>query len=560
VDWPLHNRAGDSDCKAKEGIRSAERAVDGLSSGTNGSSRRLLTQAAEVVVKHRQIEVNQAVESFSSRATRIAIVKVCLALGSWLDDCVCDRMFDSAEKDVREDEVWLHSLCKDASRFVSQRVPVSTFKTTKYKVLDADTEHCCTIRRRHPFKQDDMKARVVAKEVVLEVICSWIGLKVERWRLWILAAIVRHLGTEAVSLDGAWTIFRTCSERQVWSGYVPKHPVEPVGLKEFEKALERMKKSDEWARSVPLVKSIHTLLTGDGDASWPEQFQPKTDPKVVFLHYIRQSLAVLENTVPRHGASVIQKPIMDDPDSRLPFRECIPSLRRMRELGGPYHGDTPRTTEGLFSSIIWRAVTLRTSFADLEQMVFNDLPEWTAYIKDIKAISGKSYMCKANAYGTATQRHPDKVDGYWESVCALNWESRLQHGPSMTFMDLFNLLHPINRSEPRPFNQLGPLGAMHLTSDLAHCGIVSTASNSDIGKCMEMIGAGSANGASIILGRREGKKLCADLCSKGARVAYDILNQSLTEDEKTLIRLDDGSMIEHALCKFSRVWQETTAN
>jgi hypothetical protein len=560
MDLALDGKARKSDCKTQEGIRSAERAVDGLFSARNGSSLSLLTQAAKVVVEKSKIEVNQATESLSSRATRIVIVKVCLALGSWLDDCVgkgCDRMLDSAGKGVGKDEAWLHSLCKDATSVVSQRVAEYTFKTTKYKVLDAHTERCCTIIRRHPFEQKKERARHMAKEIVLEVLCSWIGLKVERWRLWVLAAIVRHLGTEAASLDGAWTIFRTCSDRQLWRGYTPKHPVEPVGLKDFEKALERMKKSDEWARSVPFVKCIHTLLTGEGGASWPEQFQLTKDPKVVFLSYIRQSLAVLENTVPFETASPVQQAMITDPDYRLPFRECIPSLQRMRELGGPYHGDMPRTTRGLFSSIIWRAVTLRSSFADLEQMVFNDLAEWKAYIE---GISDKKYMYKANAYGTATQRHPDKVDGYWKPVCALHWESRLQHGPSLTFMDLFNLLHPINRSEPRPFNQLGPLGAMHVTSDLAHCGIVPVASNSDIGRCMEMIGAGSASGASIILERQEGKNLPADLCSEGARVAYDILNQSLTEDEKRLIRLDDGSMIEHALCKFSRVWKEWTPN
>lgn len=553
---PLGAAAENSNCTAQEGIRSAERAADGLCSGRNVSSLSLLTQAQKAVAEKHKLEVNQATESLSSRATRIAIVKVYLALGSWLDECVgkgFDRLFDSAGNGVEKDDVWLYSLCKDVTRVVNDRVAERTFKTTKYKVLDPHTERCCTITRRYPFRQDKDMVRHTVKEIVLQILCNWVGLKVDRWRLWVLAAIVRHLGVETASLDGAWMIFKTCTDRQLWRGYVPKNPVEPVGLIKFEKALEKLKMSDEWARSVPFVKSVHMILNKDGRLPWPDTYKPTVDPKLLFLEYIRQALFMLEGHVGSFNISLIQKPIMDDPDFKSPFRECIPSLRRMRERGGPYHGDTPRTTAGLFSSIIWRAVTLRTPFADLEQMVFNDLAEWNTYIKEI---SDLRYIYNPNAFGSASGRNPQYIAGYWKSACALKWESRLQDGPPMSYMDLFDLLHPIKRSEPRPFHQLGPIAAMHVASDLAHCGIVPLATNSEIGRIMAIIGSGSAAGASIILGRPEGKNLGAELCSKGARVAYDILNQALTENEKRLIGLNDGSMIEHALCKFSRVWND----
>ena len=515
-----------------------------------------LGQAAATALAKDKMDILQANETISAKVIRIAILKICLALGACLDNYLspaCDRLFDSAVHNVAKDELWLFHLCRSVRQFVDNRIPEKNFKTSDFNVSGSFLQPSCVVKRQHPFDQSDKRKRHVAKEVVLEVLCNWAALRVERWRLWVLSAIVCHLGPGALSLDGTWTIFRTSTDRQLWRGYAPKHQVEPWGLEAFETALETMRRGEEWALCLPLVNHIHALLLGDENASLPEEIPNKQNIEELFVYYIRQSLAVLENTVQEANATDVQRDMIRDPDRRLPFRECIPSLMRMRGPGGPYHEDMPKTTAGLFSCIVWRAVTLRTDFADVERMVFKDLKDWEVYIE---GIGPKSYISNASAFGSASQRSPDKVAGYWPAACALNWEARLRDHPHQSFMDVFDLLHPIDSSKARPFNQLGPLGAMHVTSDLAHCGIVPMASNSDIGKCMHLIGSGSAKGASIILENGEDKKLSAKLCSKGAKRAYTILNNALREDERRLIGLDDASMIEHALCKFSGVWKK----
>jgi hypothetical protein len=515
---------------------------------------KVLRRAVESAKKAKVLGVDHAILSFSARSNRISVLLHCLSLGAWLRNHFFvrqDKFFDMNVNDVSEEELWLYRLCKDVTNYVNLRRDSQTFVTSAYGVLDSISPRHYTVKRPHPLQIEEGTARQMAKSIVLEVVLAWIECDIDLWRLWAVNIVVFRLGFSAIVLEGTWDMCMESTGHAIFKNYRRnKHSFEIPDLIDFDKALMMMAKTAEWRRSFSYSQGIYNIVVDINSPSGRIR-DPGESARMFFLNYVREALEVFPHgIIATNEATEDQRNIMNDPDRFLPFRECTPSLARMRGPGGPYHKDTPRTTAGLFSSIIWRTVTFRSQFADIDKMVFHDLDDW----RQATSTSEGHYVCLGNQYGSGCKKNTDQVPQYWKSVLELDWETRLKEHPEQSFMDVFYLLHPPRGK--KPFPQLGALGAFHVVSDLALCKIIPRADNRDVGICMSTIDAGSASGAEFILGSEKQKKISPERCSEGAKLAFETLNTSLTEEEKKMIGLDDGSVIEHMLCKFSRAWKK----
>lgn len=114
----------------------------------------------------------------------------------------------------------------------------------------------------------------------------------------------------------------------------------------------------------------------------------------LFVKFFQQSLAIHFGNIKE--PSKLQKAQISDPDQYSPFREHTPSCKRMKSVDDPFNKNTIPTIPGIFSAIIWQAITYRTPFAISEKAVFKHIDEWemlTAQFND------QSYYCNTSAYG-----------------------------------------------------------------------------------------------------------------------------------------------------------------
>lgn len=524
------------------------------------------------------LQQNQGVLGVNAKANKVAILHLKSAFTIWLD-----RMLSNAEVVVRGTPYdpstipeWLIKMTQRANRMVDTREEAVEFHTSMYGIIKEWPEQTCKVARKYAYVRDNENIVTTTLGIVLEVICSWTAVHTpqERWRMWLLDTMIKVLGSDIIFLNGTWDIFESATKFMIFQKYTPKIITEQTCLIPFKDSLKAMAATPEWKECMLYAQRIKELLfdvimgridpQGIFPYAPPHSMTMETieDPNnkeqvrrgVLFLKYIREALAILHEEVDGTQASLLQKFILSDQNKNCPFRDCTEDFARMTGRDGPYFGDTITTEAGIYSAVLWRAITLRTTFSEVERALFEDHTDWNKNKQAMPNIS--SYISRPNALGTATRRHPRYASKDWDSILKLNWLQFCQEPHS--FKEIYELFHPVSKQTPQPFEQLGPLGTLQLMGDLVKCGVAPPASNADIGWCMQLINSGSVKGAAFLLGdidvdgqgMKEWTRKDAEYCSRGARQAFRILEENLSEADKEFINFNGGCMIEHALCKF----------
>ena len=525
------------------------------------------------------LQYGHGVLAVNAKANKVAILYLKSGFTTWLD-----RMLSKAEvvlrgtpNDLSTIPGWLINLTRRARRMVDAREGMVEFHTSEYGIIKEWPAQTCKIaRRKYAYVRDDENILSTTLGIVLEVICSWTAVHTpkERWRMWLLDTMIDVLGSDIIFLDGTWDIFESVTKFMIFQKYTPEIMTDRSSLIPFKEGLEVMAAKPDWEECMSYAGRIREILwkvIADRSNLWgmfpymPQHswtMETIEDPRnseqvrrgVLFLKYIREALAILHEEVNSIQASKLQQFILSNQNKNCPFRDCTKDFARMIGSDGPYFGDMIKTDAGIYSAILWRAVTLRTTFSEVERALFEDYTNWKKNREAMPDIP--SYISRPNALGTATRRNPHYADKYWENVLKLNWPRFCQE--SHSFKEIYELFHPVSRQTPQPFEQLGPLGTLQLMGDLGKCGVAPLASNTDIGWCMKLINSGSVKGAAFLLGdidvdRQEKKQWIrkdAEYCSRGAQQAFRILEENLTKEDKEFINLNEGCIIEHALCKF----------
>jgi hypothetical protein len=516
----------------------------------------------------------QSVNSLTAKADKVAILWLQSGFTGWLDRMLADA--EVVARGITEDAYsipeWLINLTRRAHRMVESRDAKVAFNTSDFNIIMKETTQTCEVKRTYEYFRDEETIISTTLGIVLEIICAWTGMHTpqERWRMWLLDTMINCLGHDIIFLNGTWDIIQNATKLMIFKTYTPKILVKRSYFIPFEDALMDLANTTEWEDCMLYAENIRIMLRKvfeDPELAGFSSMIPYTlprlcnmesieDPKnhkqkrrgVQFLNFIRQALAIVCEEVKNNKATNLQLFIMSDMSKNCPFRDCTPDFARMSGCDGPYFRDRIKTEGGIFSAILWRGVTLRTKFSQVERAVFLDYADWDDTLKAMPKTG--SYVCNANVHGTATQRNPKHAFKYWQSVLKLKWPDFCQE--SHTFQEFYDLFHPNHPDQP--FEHLGPLGTLQLLGDLVQCGVAPLPSNVDIGRCMKLINSGSVKGAAYLLGDMDVDQLGwtkknAEYCSRGAQHAFNILRDNLTHEEKEFINVS-YCMVEHALCKF----------
>ncbi|KAF9521568.1 hypothetical protein CPB83DRAFT_900567 [Crepidotus variabilis] len=278
-----------------------------------------------------------------------------------------------------------------------------------------------------------------------------------------------------------------------------------------------------------------------------------------FRVYLRQALAVFYIQVETQNTTPLQAEMITYPNKFLPFREHTPERLRFKGPEGPYLEDRIRTLSGIFSTVIWRALTANTPSAMREQIFFEDHNAWLNFVSRIPPSVNKSYLIDICARITPMPgKSSEKATDYWASIEELDWEAKIVRKAS--FMELYCIFHPTKNSGKRPFPFLGSIGAFHLVLDLAYTSIADKPTVQDVAECVTIIGRGAWNTLRVLDGDLESNTAATNQPTnqaslEGLKQAERLVCFSLTAQE-----LEDTSFnlptLEHLLCKFKGAWSK----
>ena len=310
------------------------------------------------------------------------------------------------------------------------------FKTARYGLIEGGMQPSCEVLRKYPFVSNTETVISTTLGIILEVLCGWTETrKVEDcWRLWLLDSMIKILGEDVIFMDGTWEIFRSTTRLMIFKKYTPKFMTDRQYFIPFEDSLRTIAQSQEWNECRMYADNMWSILwmilnkgqggvhvdvkpfSLDQQLSTMEHLEdPQNKEQVrcghLFLMYIREALEVIYEEVDPNQASELQDFIKSDLNKNCPFRDCTPDFLRMSGEEGPYYKDRIKTEAGIFSAILWRAITLHSQFSEVEHAVFHDIADWEKNKEGMPNVT--SYICKPNVLGTATLCDPSFARKYW---------------------------------------------------------------------------------------------------------------------------------------------------
>src|SRR5882762_3992735 len=277
----------------------------------------------------------------------------------------------------------------------------------------------------------------------------------------------------------------------------------------------------------------------------------------------RRSVNLAHATEMEGVSCKIMRQMSTNLDRYLPFREKAPSVRCIRQAGGPFDPENLQTLPGFFSALLFHAVTFSTPFLFSHAPLLQSLDAWDESMSRIKvmvaeASTDRRHFCDPNVYGTATRCSVDIVPSLW-SAAEGKW-MLLSDNNKIGFHKFYHWLakdmSDNSGNGQKTFLQFGPLIAYLLTVDYSYTAVVSSPSLDDMANAIAHINAGGIKGLEAL-------GILPDTCNMklDARIAavkpafemfYDFLDKALTAEQKGIIGFD-YIMVEHTLCKIARL-------
>lgn len=280
----------------------------------------------------------------------------------------------------------------------------------------------------------------------------------------------------------------------------------------------------------------------------PRQLRTETATRLEKFDYFIADMVDIMVSIP-DNANTAQEAVWDDKDRMYPFRELAPSRVRSRGPEGPYTENSIRSKSGLFSALVWRGVTFGTLFSQQSTMLFRDGLDFKRAMKSA-GVKDDKYFCDPKAYGMYMRgRKVELADQYWDMLQDGKWEKLLKNHDILPYKVCVEWL--------KGFPMIGNLIAHLISSDLTYAGVVDQPTCEDIALTIRNINSGGAHGLQLLglipTRGQDGKtKTGLEDCIKGLNTLRAHMESSISENVRRCIRFD-WIMIEHGLCKFSKV-------
>ncbi|KAH6902962.1 hypothetical protein BKA70DRAFT_1433939 [Coprinopsis sp. MPI-PUGE-AT-0042] len=507
----------------------------------------------------------------SIRLHRLGHVRAQAWIWRWLEGSVRDAVIAHLRSPTSSTANWITHLTDSVKAMLLDRVSSKTFTPSTFGILDQPPilRQCDLVNRhRHRYFLDgEAILEEVIPPLISTVISSWTGddSDIEQKRAWFMNAITELLGDEILTTDFVWSMvvnFRPiyALPRSVAYGHTQsRNSILPL-VHAIQEHPINMQGSPEHTLYDVYCGLLH------GKMSTRDAIQPLASSSSawnVLRQLLSLSLEYLENPQSTF-THPFQIALQREPDYYLPFREQSPGRILSRSTDGPYDKNIIAQKKGLFSAAVWRGCTYRSGFARDKGMIFENsdqlLDEVDAVIQeneDTNMDRQDAYFCRKNAYGQPIGRRSIEVcTTYWSSVEELEWDGIVLSHPA--FVECFEIFRPPGREASR-FPQLGPLGAMLLTGDLAYAGVCEKPTDAECAQMMVKVHRGGLEGL-----RKLG---LAPVLRQGAQAqdALAAVTSGLQEFSDVVRALlgcmgfegdVDFILLEHILCKFQRALSE----
>lgn len=502
-----------------------------------------------------------------TRLERYSILLSSIQVWYWLDVTVQEEVKSVFQDNLATRNDWLAVAVKIAKDGLKNRDHSIIFNPDQYPQLMNLQSQAVAIPNRSPRiylqgdANDDALLRDGTVQLIQKLLTESLGFDTasdmkERRRAWIMGTIANILGIDFLATRYAWN---------AWLAFTPKdyfevgngrtgRKVDSAFIGPFRDALQTHAIcQDGTPENEAYMLFNHRLRDHSQYSSVTSHSpQPAFDRYRSLDSFLRGSLRYLSEP------SLLNDPLhqyfQDQPDFRFPFRERAPSRCRFRGVGGPYEEEVVKTTEGIFSAVVYRGITYNTDFSmhPHSPMVFQDIADWNSRVKAHKdqhpgCEEDKHYFCKPNAYGQSiVGRGVEKANLYWDEAKRLNWPQNFTAAKGrMTFKECFLMFRTAH------FTSMGNLCMFLLVGDLHYAGVCDAPTAQDVASFILAQGpnkSGSYKGL-VELG------LVGDGASRlqveQALLAVEShIKAAFTEEEIQIMGLD-LICVEHLLCKFS---------
>ncbi|KAF8170601.1 hypothetical protein BJ912DRAFT_1066516 [Pholiota molesta] len=390
-----------------------------LSSTKDVQSKRRINELVNLSRTACQLDIRQTKVDIETRSRRIDIMTAHLLISDWMDKTLVQeiKLVMDQQVNAMTDE-WVTPVVRDVYDMVLHQREHQTFSPTRYNIVDVEPTRFAFIKRKPRYSQCTEDIRAESITIVQEIMSVWFKFTnhEDRWRTWIIDALVKSFGKQILVLHSTWRVFRCGSKHQLLQRHYRKLRPLRNNIKPFETALE----AHPLAGSTEAITVLQHMYDTLKQAMTPDTESPPTEPlgpddprrtryslykavdailaarQLLFRKFYNQSLAVRFGYV--NKPSELQQAQINDPERYSPFREHTPSRERMKGPDGPFNENVILTIPGIFSAIIWRAISYRTPFAMSEKATFLHIDQWkqlTAQFED------ESYYCNTSAYGSS---------------------------------------------------------------------------------------------------------------------------------------------------------------
>lgn len=267
-----------------------------------------------------------------------------------------------------------------------------------------------------------------------------------------------------------------------------------------------------------------------------------------FFSFLRTAFHVAaEDAIPTTST---QHMIVQDRDRFLPFRQLAPSKHIiLDDPSGPFSPARLKTQEGLFDALIFRLITQASPILIQEKQVCFGTPE---KFRELTKGREQSDYCNPTATGQYNRFHNLlHIRKYWEHTA--NW-SEVANNPEITLGSLLTWFTGHEGKVTR-FYGMGKLVGWLLASDYAYAGLVKMPGAAEVGEIIFKIKAGGKDGLELLGFQVDTQESCA----MAMETVWMMVQRCFTSDQINEMGLDPTTL-EHALCKFKRMYVQCIAN
>ncbi|KAF6764197.1 hypothetical protein DFP72DRAFT_799814 [Ephemerocybe angulata] len=530
-----------------------------------------LAKVSTILKCSSQVHAGLLHQQHTARESRRTIVMATLESWRWMQLTLPKLARDLQEGDrrhLRRTKTWLAKLVvmlQGEVRGIKEEVLISATQCGFPKAIVDMARFQNKWARRVNLTEPEVQT--IVSDAVSSIVMEWMGWargKQEK-QAWFLHTIVSALDEEVVTMDYVWALISQLKCNDIILGPNPHRCTYPKALEGFVRSLERHPIRDPKSSEGQVYQVYAQLYRGDIDTTAIELPTPNGSWEQ-FIDMLSTSNQYVRDPKSPPSNVKFHRLLSDDPDFYLPLREMAPSRVRSRSEHGPYRQGVIETPSGIFSAVVWRAITFRSAFS-AEYMLFENSDELQALVDTLveerpdvranntSASESQPFFCNKAAYGQPSGRALKYHTTYWETVENLNWNAFATSEPS--FRQVLEYFRPARQlgSTKQLFPQLGDLGRLTLAGDLVYAGICEMPTTKEMAEAIVELNSGATAGLKALQymtdqwpSTREEK---VEVVAAALTSLLDLLHDSLGEEAFAEMGLDLISL-EHSLCKFSR--------